>query len=373
MGNPLLSLIVPTRERANTLKYTLASALDQSSTNFEVVVSDNVSEDDTRAVVSAIDDSRLKYFNTGQRLSMCDNYEYALQQARGTYVTIIGDDDAVIPGALDFLLSQLERAPQQQIHMWPLHTYDWPVDGRPAKLAYLAPVQPPKELDLKAKAQRVFQLGAWKYYELPSPYHSAIPRKFLDAIRMRTGRVFHSTQPDVFTAMALPAYADSALNLGRTVTLNGRSARSNGLGFVEKSAMPNIDRFIREYGDYRFHPSLFDDVSAPAKMIPDAVLIACDLFPEIYSAVDFGYSAMWAYVARLRFASHAEIIRKSTEIAGAHQFSMSEFLGYSAVHEASVVRRNMLNRASQLGRHNTPIPDNIHDFVRLLAKGGDLI
>src|SRR5687767_10792326 len=121
MTRPLLSLIVPTRERARTLAFTLATALDQASGNYEVVVSDNASADDTEAVVRAIGDRRLRYFNTGRRLSMCDNYEFALENARGDYVIIIGDDDAVMPAGVDFLLPRLASLSEPTIHMWPLH------------------------------------------------------------------------------------------------------------------------------------------------------------------------------------------------------------------------------------------------------------
>ncbi len=363
----LLSLVVPTRERAQTLAFTLATALDQHSLDYEVVVSDNASTDDTRAVVDRLDDERIRYFNTDQRLSMCGNYEFALERARGVYVIFIGDDDAVIPGALDHLLSLLRAASQPTIHTWPLHIYDWPVDGKPARVAYLAPVRAQTELDLKAKARFVISMGSWKYYELPSPYHSAIPRQILTAIRERTGRVFHSTQPDVFTAMAIPAFADRAVNIGQTITLNGRSAQSNGLGFIKRSALANIERFIREYGDYQFHPTLYPGVAGPVNMIPDAALVARDLFPELYAGVAFNYSAMWAYVCRMRFISHADVMRMQFQIRHRHPFSLTAFLALSAVHEMSVVRRKVLNRLTPLGELKVHTPDNIQEFVRTLA------
>ncbi len=43
--DPLISVIVPTRERAETLVFTLRSAIDQELTSYEVVVSDNFSQD----------------------------------------------------------------------------------------------------------------------------------------------------------------------------------------------------------------------------------------------------------------------------------------------------------------------------------------
>ncbi len=191
---------------------------------------------------------------------MCDNYEFALQQARGVYVVIIGDDDAVIPGKLDLLISRLQGLREPVIHTWPLHVYDWPVGDAPARLTYLAGKGKGQEFDPKVKARFAMTMGGWRYGAAPSPYHSAIPKKILDAMRERTGRVFHSTQPDVFTGMAIPAFADKAVDLGETITFNGRSARSNGLGFVDQNAVANIERFIREYGEYHFHSSLYGGV-----------------------------------------------------------------------------------------------------------------
>jgi hypothetical protein len=272
-----------------------------------------------------------------------------------------------MPSGIDFLLPRLEALAEPTIHLWPLHIYDWPTESQGAQPYYLAPQRGPETvIELKSAARSVMRMGGWKYYELPSPYHSAVPRALLNDLRERTGRVFHSTQPDVFTAMALPAFADRAIRLGRTVTLHGRSGQSNGRDFT-RANRPNIDRFIREYGGYRFHPTLFEGTSATAKMIPDAILMAKDMFPEVYGDVDFGYAAMWAYVCRLRFASHGHVIRNAYNIRRAHPFSVARFLGYSAVHEAALVRRGLLNQVQRPARFRGDVPGNIHDFVRLLA------
>jgi glycosyltransferase involved in cell wall biosynthesis len=364
---PVLSLIVPTRERARTLVFTLATALDQASEDYELIVSDNASTDGTRAVVDQFSSSRIRYVNTGQRLSMCGNYEFALEHARGEYVIFIGDDDAVVPGALDRLLAALRLAPHAIPHMWPLHTYDWPVANHKGRVAYLAPVCAPFEIDLKAKARDVIRKGGWKYYELPSPYHAAIPRHLLDTIRERTGRVFHSTQPDVFTAMAIPALADRAVNIGFSVTFNGRSSSSNGLGFVNKDAQANIDRFLREYGDYVLHPTLFPGVSTSANMIPDAILRARDFFPEIYRGCDFNYEAMWAFSCRHRFVSHLEVLAKAKEIRLHHPLRKSRFLLYALIHEAAVWRRRLLDRMMPIGELQAHAEHNIRDFASAIA------
>jgi glycosyltransferase involved in cell wall biosynthesis len=363
---PLISVVIATRERAGTLAHTLSTALNQKLSDYEIVVSDNCSEDATADVVNSLASERIRYVRTERRLSMCDNYEFALHHASGEYVIFIGDDDAVMPDALSVLARAIRDGEAGCIYMWPLHIYDWPVAGRPAGLAYLAPIVPRRTLDLRATALRVVQLGGWKYYELPSPYHAAIPRRFLSAIRERTGRVFHSTQPDVFTAMALPSVAHSVVNLGVSVTLNGRSATSNGLGFVAKSALQNIEKFIAEYGDYRFHQSLATAFPGQVNMIPDAVLIAKDLFPDVYQDTPFNFDAMWAYICRLGFLSPVTVLRARKSIRRSHPFHLLAFLKYVTLHQSAVVRRRLLNRVADVGSFRTEVPPTISEFVLAL-------
>jgi len=370
---PLLSLIIPTRERADTLAFTLATAVLQASSgrDYEIIVSDNLSADQTKEVAEGLDDPRIRYVNTGRRLSMCGNYEFALSHARGDYVLIIGDDDAVVPGAIDSLLTLLRTHQEPQICRWPLHTYDWPIDDRPGRVAYLAPTYPQKTIDLRQMALFVIRNGGWRYYDLPSPYHAAIPRRLLDELRSRTGLVFHSTQPDVFTAMALPALADHAIDVGFTISFNGRSSRSNGLGFARKSAVSNIDRFLSEYVDYHLHPTLFPGAPGAANMIPDAILLARDLFPELYGGTTFNYDAMWAFSCRHRFISHLDVLSRSGEIRGYHPFHVMRFLYFSALQEGAVVRRKILDtlNARKLDGAAT---DNILEFAKTLAGASRL-
>src|SRR5260221_11421836 len=98
----LLSIVIPTRERAETLGFTLRTALAQTTNNYEVIVSDNFSQDNTKSVVAKAADHRVRYVNTERRMSMCDNWEIALDHSRGKYIIFIVDEDAIMPDALDW-------------------------------------------------------------------------------------------------------------------------------------------------------------------------------------------------------------------------------------------------------------------------------
>ena len=362
---PLVTLIIPTRERADTLRYTLSTAIEQKSRAYEIVVSDNLSQDDTKSVIEDIQDDRIVYLNTGKRMSMCDNWDFALSHARGKYVIIIGDDDGVMPGAIDRLIELIERK-SYDIYFWQTHEYFWPIGDQPSSVYNIVEAREPSEMDIKRLSRFAVRWGGWRYGALPLLYHSAVSRELLDSIRARTGRVFHSTNPDVFMAFALPAFARTVLNVGESITVNGRSAKSNGGSFIAKDGAQVFQKFVKEYGDYRMHATL--DPAAPfaVNMIADSALVAMDLFPEHYSGLKFNYTAMWAYIDRISFfKSSSGTIQRRNEIRRYHPFSVIRFVSYRLVHQFFALRRRILS--FRANRENVQYPSNIRDFVQEMA------
>ena len=65
-----ISIIIPTRERSYYLHYALQTALEIDDENIEIIVSDNFSKDETKAVVEKFSDNCLKYLCTHKRVSM---------------------------------------------------------------------------------------------------------------------------------------------------------------------------------------------------------------------------------------------------------------------------------------------------------------
>ena len=89
---PKFSIIVPTLNREDTLKHCLETIISQPGDDYEIIVSDNYSGPETAEVVKSFKHIKtLFYFRTPQRLSMRDNYEFAINQCSGRYITIIGD------------------------------------------------------------------------------------------------------------------------------------------------------------------------------------------------------------------------------------------------------------------------------------------
>ncbi len=371
-GNPLLSVIIPTRERAETLQYALQTALDQKSQNFEVIVSDNFSQDNTAQVVRSFSDPRIRLINPGRRLSMCDNWDFALLHAAGDYVTFIGDDDAIVPGALDKLEASILTT-HCLAYRWPMPAYIWPMDGKPARVVVQPPTTQASEVNLENLARLVVSMGGWKWNQIPCMYYSAVAKRIPDSIREQTGRVFHSTCTDVFMSMAVPVFAKTAIDLGYYVSVAGSSEKSNGGIMGRPDRHEYLDKFIQEYGDYKIHPTLFPEIPIALNLLADSILVAMDKFPGFYGGMKFNYEAMWALLFRnnsffyMYKLSRFDIIRKRQQIRRYHPFDVSRFLLYWAFHLASAMRNRMRSRIHTSHGPVGHAPDNIRDFVRVLS------
>ncbi len=86
--SPRLTVIVPTRERHDTLIWALKTCVTQDCDDLEILVSDNASVDETREVVASYDDPRIRYVNPGTRLGMSEHWEFALSHVQEGYVSL---------------------------------------------------------------------------------------------------------------------------------------------------------------------------------------------------------------------------------------------------------------------------------------------
>jgi glycosyltransferase involved in cell wall biosynthesis len=105
---PLVTIAIPTYNRADSyLPQSLASALAQTYSHLEIIVSDNCSTDDTKTYISSIVDPRLRYFRHDVNIGATPNFNFCLEQARGDYFLLLHDDDLI---DADFLASCMVAA-----------------------------------------------------------------------------------------------------------------------------------------------------------------------------------------------------------------------------------------------------------------------
>jgi hypothetical protein len=228
----LISLIIPTRERAPYLRESIQTAIRIPDQEIEIVISDNASTDDTKEVISAFPDPRVKYLNTGRRVSMRQNFEFALSHASGDYVIFIGDDDAFVPGQFSFLRSILEQH-GPEVLTWGVFTYGWPIEGfgrRPGRIRFLrnklfGTAQP---VDTRAMTTHLLACDLDRLDIKPAVYHGCSSREYLQRIKGANGVVFNSSSPDIYFTYRAILEGCRALYVPHPFTLNGYSPVSTG-------------------------------------------------------------------------------------------------------------------------------------------------
>lgn len=107
--DPYFSIVIPAYNRGFVLDRTLESCLSQTFTNFEIIIVDDGSEDDTTAVVARYEDPRIRYerqANAGA--SAARNRGAAL--ARGAWIAFLDSDDTFLSGKLEAFHVAIERA-----------------------------------------------------------------------------------------------------------------------------------------------------------------------------------------------------------------------------------------------------------------------
>ena len=227
-----ISIVVPTRNRAEFLKYCLETCLASSDPEIEVVVSDNNSMDDTRDVAAAFTDPRLVYVHPGRDLSMRQNFEFALSHATGDYVIFIGDDDGVVPNGIATLRYLIDKF-HPDIITWRHITYIWPhqepvpTDGL-LKFRYRDFCGPLFKLDPARIFQDFCDAKLINYRDGANIYHGCVARPVIDRIQAKGGEYFQGQIPDVNTALSNLIEANSMLWIRNPVTIAGAGEKSNG-------------------------------------------------------------------------------------------------------------------------------------------------
>ena len=106
MTEPLVSVILPTHNRAPLLERAMRSVLDQSYRALELIVIDDASTDDTAEVVRASGDSRVRYLRQPERRGVSAARNRGMSEAQGELIAFQDSDDEWLP---DKLRQQVDR------------------------------------------------------------------------------------------------------------------------------------------------------------------------------------------------------------------------------------------------------------------------
>lgn len=224
------SILIPARDRPDTLCHTLATVMEQDGDDFDVVVADNAGGPEIGRIVEQFASPRLRHSRSDEVLPMAANWERGLALCGGEYVTVVGDDDALVPSALA-AMRKLVAATQAELITWRAHVYWWPDTivhwnrnrlyvnlGGGAKLA--------KSRSILEQ----FYRGTLGFEVVPTIYTSFFHRRLIEEARKRHGGFFvpTDTAPDVASGIAGLHLTQRFAVSGRPLSIRGNSLRSNG-------------------------------------------------------------------------------------------------------------------------------------------------
>jgi glycosyltransferase involved in cell wall biosynthesis len=140
LKEPLISVVIPTRDRSRRLLMTLRSALAQRAVALEVVVVDDGSQDDTYEMVTHLGDPRVRIMRNESPRGESGARNRGLSETRGVWVAFLDDDDLWAPDKLSRQLQALLETGRE----W-AYTGDIVVDGE-LRIVHGTPPPPPEEL-----------------------------------------------------------------------------------------------------------------------------------------------------------------------------------------------------------------------------------
>jgi Glycosyl transferase family 2 len=228
MKESKITVIIPTRARCDVLQKTLATVTNQNYPNLEIIVSDNFSGDGTEEVVKGARDSRVRYVNTGRRVSMAKNWEFALSHVDSGWVTIIGDDDGLLPESVRKVADIIEGTEVRAIRS-NVCTYVWPALLGKDFGRLTVPLQSGYEIrNSRGWLQKVLD-GDAGYPQLPMLYYGGfVDIAVLREIKDKTGSIYSSCIPDVYSAVSIASTIDRYMFHREPLCINGASSHSTG-------------------------------------------------------------------------------------------------------------------------------------------------
>jgi glycosyltransferase involved in cell wall biosynthesis len=269
MSNIKITIVIPTKNRVENLRRSIATCLMQKYKDLEIIVSDNASNDNTEQIVKEIKDPRIKYFNTGKPLSMTSNFEFALKNVDSDYVMYIGDDDGVVPGGIQRIVNILysDRVDAitcgECLFFWDkacLELKNNKIRERTLKFKISDKVE---SKNAKKMLEKFANMDLY-WHHLPCIYRGIVK---MDAVKraMKNGVFFRSIIPDVYSAVAISAVIDRYLYCEQPFSIAGVSSVSNGLSQqkdnLKDKESPSF-KFIKE-NDLKWHKDLPECIVSP--------------------------------------------------------------------------------------------------------------
>jgi glycosyltransferase involved in cell wall biosynthesis len=321
----MFSVVIPTYNRSNLFPLAVQSILNQTYDDFEVVVSDNCSTDDTQAVAGRFKDPRVRYVRTPRHVVIADSWEFARIQARGKFILMLSDDDAMVNSALerfayeasyqnaDFIFSAVAKYRDASFPGPEKNSVECPAFSGSSRI-----------ITVEEFVRPLFEFRP-QFDMHPSAF--TFSEAIADTVAQRTGRFFWTNGVE-FSAWPMSAVlAKRMVYVDLPLTILGRTEKSWGSNTqMVNPGKDRIQAFINDVDHERKHSPLSNFTSC--NLMAEAMLTAKSLFPKEFTDYQFDE------VQFLRATIRQLIDRQSVGVDVSHE--IDEAIAYAAKYPSLV-------------------------------------
>jgi glycosyltransferase involved in cell wall biosynthesis len=246
---PKYSIVIPTKDSVDYLKDCIASFISQAYEDYELIISDNHSSDGTYEYVQSLNHPKIRLLKPSDPLSMVDHFEFAVSQAQGEWLHVLGTDDGAMPyffQAAD-TLTQIATRKKLKVINWKRCYFFW--DGR-QDLNGDSGVSFTSFSGIAVKDTRYAivdaLLGRRLYFEIPHLYTmSLIHQSVLKRIHLENnGAIYSSIIHDAATAAAICSVECKYLDSFIPLSWVGSSPKTMGQAVPKGKNADRMNEFL---------------------------------------------------------------------------------------------------------------------------------
>ncbi len=379
----MFSVMVPTRTRAEYLRFALKSLSTQTFQDFEVFVSDNASEDDTAQVAKEFPTLKIHYGRSAQRLSMVDSWSFALEavldRGTGEYIGLLADDDAWCPNYLNQLSTVLKDDPSDIVGA------NFAVHREGSSVIHIQSFS--REVRKYNRKDIVADLFGKKPMAttVPFPGYYFFRRDLAMEVIQRTSRLYLGTCPDMVALTLLLSKAKQMTHLHFPSWVVGNTIRSIGHSFMTGSGDAGGE-FLSEFQKPADLTRLPNSLPLYTNYLSGDRMMLSETFPDLLPEYTLNlidhFKGLWNDIQRLdlSFPKNRELSEKYFSSLNSQNQSLREDVEHWIKRRAKRAERlkdpafvERLSRRSASRPHLQPARDISHPGIKTIVDAARLL
>ena len=253
---PIISIVVPTKNRYKYLKHLIALIEGFNDNRIELLVHDN--SDDNSEILEFLSSKRIVstvYYHDTDCLSMGENAERGINKAKGEYICFIGDDDAVCRNIAD--CAEWMKSNQIDAVRSLYLNYCWNEDkGENGGTAYFDDISFLCRVgDPIAEMKKVLNDGVPDFKYMAKIYHGIVKKSVLEDVQRHGECLFPGPTPDMSGAVSIAFFIKKYVMIKIPVVIPGMSRMVGGgvmgkvlsLGEVKFITNSDIEKWPVDY------------------------------------------------------------------------------------------------------------------------------